>query len=414
MCEYKASIEKICKYSFNFTNIDTVFIDSSSNIQFEYGHTQVPEPLKPYWREMADLLDIHSYNSDATALVHLTSYQTNFISAKVCSGSEYLGSIILGPYLSEEPNMQMIENIIFENKLPISLKNIIKQYYLSLPLISTYKARLIAESLSNSMLNLHSMSSNIVNIGSKAYCSQTEYGIPPETVRQNSELSIELIEQRYIKENEFLHAVEMGDIEKLNEITEEWSSSYRDMPDRVPNDPLRSRKNLAFVFNTLLRKAAEKGGLPPVDIHSLSEKFAVQIEQTTTLQQLAELLSKIRLDYCNAVRKLSLKNYSYLIRKAIQYIRKNLDVDLNLETISNAIDCNLYELSRQFKKETGHNISEYINIQRINEAVYIMENQNISLTDIAYMVGFNDVTYFTKVFKKVKGMPPSEYRKLRK
>jgi two-component system response regulator YesN len=38
-----------------------------------------------------------------------------------------------------------------------------------------------------------------------------------------------------------------------------------------------------------------------------------------------------------------------------------------------------------------------------------MENQKISLTDIAYMVGFNEVTYFTKVFKKLKGITPSEY-----
>jgi hypothetical protein len=49
MLEYKDAIEKICKYTFNFTNIDTMFIDSESNIQLEYGYTQVPETLKPYY-----------------------------------------------------------------------------------------------------------------------------------------------------------------------------------------------------------------------------------------------------------------------------------------------------------------------------------------------------------------------------
>ena len=39
----------------------------------------------------------------------------------------------------------------------------------------------------------------------------------------------------------------------------------------------------------------------------------------------------------------------------------------------------------------------------------MMENRNLSITDIAYMTGFNDVNYFTKVFKKYKGMTPSAY-----
>jgi two-component system response regulator YesN len=411
MSEYKTSIEKICEYSFTFTNIDTFFIDSSSNIQLEYGYTQVPEPLKPYWRKVANLLDLHDYNSNEDAVIHLTSYMTSFISVKVSSGSEYLGSIVVGPYLSEEPNILMIENIIFQNKLSISLKNIIQQYYFSLPLISTYKAKLIAESLSHSILNLHSMRSNGINIGDKKYGAQTDYMFSPDTIMQNTKESLELIEQRYMKENEMLHAVEIGDIDKLQQISKEGASLFRNIPNRVPNDPLRSGKNLAVVLNTLFRKAAERGGLHPIDLHSLSEKYAVQVEQTTNLHQLAEMLKKMRFDYCDAVRKLSLKNFNYLTQKAIEFIKKNLDGDLSLEAISSSIDVSLYELSRQFKKETGHNITEYINILRINEAIYIMQNQSISITDIAYMVGFNDVTYFTKVFKKIKGIPPSEYRK---
>jgi two-component system, response regulator YesN len=159
------------------------------------------------------------------------------------------------------------------------------------------------------------------------------------------------------------------------------------------------------------RKAAEKGGLHPMDIHSMSGKYAVQIEQTTSTKHLTELINRLPLDYCKAVKKLSLKNFNYLTQKAIEYIRKNLDGELSLEAISKAIDVNPHVLSRQFKKETGQNITEYINMQRINEAVYIMENQDISITDVAYMVGFNDINYFSKVFKKLKGMTPSEYRK---
>ena len=183
------------------------------------------------------------------------------------------------------------------------------------------------------------------------------------------------------------------------------------IPDRIPNDPLRSEKNLGITLNTSLRIAVERGGLHPLYIHSISEKFAIQIEKTTSIHQLAELQKIMLREYCEAVRKYSLKNYSFLIRKAIEYIRFHLEQELNLETISAAIHCSTFELSRKFKKETGQTLTDYINTLRINEAIYIMENRNFTITDIAYMVGFNDVNYFTKVFKKIKGMTPSAYRK---
>ncbi|GFZ33128.1 hypothetical protein CSC2_36540 [Clostridium zeae] len=411
MPEYLSSIEKICKFTLNLTNMDVTFIDTSSNVLFEYGHTQVPQILRPYWKNVNEILSLHDYNSDEDALLHSTSYMTNFISVKVCSNNKYLGNIIVGPYLIEEPNILMIENIIFENKLSISLKNTIKQYYLSLPLISTYKAKIIAESLSYSALNIQFIESHSVGIGDRKYSFQTVTPISQDTLKKTTEQSIDYIEQIYKNENELLHAVETGNIEKIEEIFEKSSITSRDLQDRVPNDPLRTGKNLAFVLNTILRKAAEKGGLHPMDIHSMSGKYAVQIEQTTTSNQLSELIVKMPSEYCKAVKKLSLKNFNYLTQKAIEYIRINLDGDLSLEAISSALDISPTMLSRQFKKETKHNITEYINAQRINEAVYIMENQNISVTDIAYMVGFNDLNYFTKVFKKLKGMTPSEYRK---
>lgn len=414
MDEYKTTIEKICKFTFNFTNIGTMFIDSSSNTQYEIGHIQLPVHLEPHLPKVKEMLNLNDYDHNQNALTHLTSYMTSFISVKVCSGNEYLGSIVVGPYLTEEPKILMIENIIFENKLSISLKNVLKQYYLSLPLISSYKAKFLAEAISYSVLNLQTMTAHDINIGERKYITNIEPYFSPNTVRINTEQPINLVEKIYSAENEFLHMIETGNTEKLLKAIEETNTLSRGFLNRIPNDPLRSQKNLFIVLNTLARKAAEKGGLHPMYVHSLSEKYAIQIERVSSLQQFWELYKKMILDYSNAVRKLSLKNFGYITQKAIEYIRKNLDGDLGLESVSNAIGVSLYELSRQFKKETGHNITEYINIQRINEAIYLMENQNISITDIAYMIGYNDITYFSKVFKKLKGMPPSEYRKTHK
>ncbi|MBV7509186.1 helix-turn-helix domain-containing protein [Bacillus sp. sid0103] len=405
-------IEEICKFAFSFSTIDTIFIDPLSQIKSEYGHNQVPEPLKESFGNIHSLLNLHDLTSELDVIFHSSSYKINFISAKLYRQEDYMGSIVVGPFLFEEPTYRMIHDILFSNKFSISLSHIMEQFYLSLPLISSYKAKTIAEFLAYlaSNFNRADTASRKKKIGSINYSLQSEYPTIPDTIKMKSKPSISAIEERYRTQNELMSSVETGNKAKVEKIMNEDMYFFGKIPDRIPNDPLRSRKNLAFVTNTLLRISAERGGLHPVYIDSISEKFAIQIEKTSTIQQLVDLQMKMCFDYCDAVKKLSLKNFNRLIRKAIEFIRLNLDHDLRLDTIATAVQASSYELSRQFKKETGKSITEYINQQRINEAIKIMENENLSITDIASLVGFNDVNYFTKVFKKMNGITPSEYR----
>ena len=408
----RMKIEKISKFAFNFSNIDTIFINAQSHKEWEFGYNQVPEPLMDYFGDIQNLLNLQDNVSDQLVLFHSTSFKLNFISAKLYEQKDYIGTILVGPYLLEEPAYHMIHDVLFDNKVSISLSHIVEQYYLSLPLISTYRAITIAEFLAFLALNFEH--NNFVSeksvIGRIDYDFQMKNPIIPDTLNLKNKPSVSAIEERYRTQNEIMSAVENGNRAKLEKIINEELFSFGKLPDRIPNDPLRSRKNLAFVTNTLLRISAERGGLHPVYIDSISEKYAIHIEKTSTIQQLSDLQMKMYFEYCDAVKKLSLKQFNRLIRNAIEFIRLNLDQDLRLETIAGAINASRYELSRQFKKETGKSITEYINEMRINEAIKIMESENLTITDIAQLVGFNDVNYFTKVFKKVFGMTPSKYR----
>lgn len=383
-----------------------------SKIKLEFAQNSVPDQLQPYIGHTNLVLQLNETPSVQDVLFHSLSLRLNYISSRLYDdGHKCLGFIIVGPYLLEEPTALMIQDVLFENNLPISLKHILTQYYLSLPAISAYKAETLAEFLAYNSKMLNTIHSQTIEVGKIHYDFQTDFVLPHDNMKETTELSSALIEKRYDIENELMAAVANGDKDKAEKLMKEDSSSISRIPDRIPDNPLRSRKNMAYTYNTILRKAAQKGGLYPVYIHSLSEKYAIQIEKCTSIQQLIDLESKMLDDYCDTVKRLSLKNYNYIIRKAIEFIRTNLDQDLTLNIISNAIQSSSFELSRKFKRETGQSITDYINKQRINEAVNIMENKNLLVTDIAQMVGYNDVNYFTKVFKKIKGMTPSEYRK---
>lgn len=414
MIPYKNEIDKICSFIFTFTNIDTIFIDYLSNVKTEYGYNNVPEALKIYFRNINEILKLSESNLKQNVIFHSSSLRTNFVAAKIHDGDKYLGSIVVGPYLLEEPTSEMIQNVLLENKISISLRHVVKQYYQSLPLIGTYKAKMLAEMLAFGASNLKSICAQTLNIAEIKYDFHTKSTITSDTIKQSTETSMALIEERYSKESTLMSAIENGDLRSLDKYLKEDLPLFSKIPDRVPNDPLRSRKNLSFVWNTLLRVAARRGGVHPVTLHAISQKFAIQIEKISTISELLELQNKMALSYCDTVKKLSLKNYEYIVREAIEYLRVNLDQDISLEDISRSIKISPYELSRKFKRETGFTITEYINKLRINEALQLLENENMSVTDISQMIGFNDANYFTKVFKKLYGITPSEYRKNKK
>lgn len=404
-------LQKLLTFTYHYSRLDTVFMQSGKQIIWEYGHIQVPEPLKGHFDLLRAELQLQSSISPSPILIHNTSYKLRFISSNIYNNDRYLGSIVIGPYLLEDPAALVMQDILFDNHLSIWLLPILEQYYLSLPLIDNQQVNHISEFLAYLTENSQFTSQFNATYEHIYYNFQSQNLLLSETVKDKTDLSPAVIEARYQNENQLISAIEHGDKQQLDKLLTDVVNFNNSIPDRFPTDPLRSRKNLTFVTNTLLRKAAEKGGVHPVYIDSISEKFSIQIERTASVQQLFELQLKMYYEYCDMVKELSLRPYSPSIRKAIEYIRLHLDEELSLESIAEAINISMYALSRLFKQETGQSIIQYINEQRIHAAVELLENHNLTITDISQMVGYSDVNYFIKIFKKINGSTPNQFRK---
>jgi YesN/AraC family two-component response regulator len=101
----------------------------------------------------------------------------------------------------------------------------------------------------------------------------------------------------------------------------------------------------------------------------------------------------------------------WLIQQAVEYIEQFYNTDIKLTHISNLFFVNAQYLSRLFSKNMGVTFVEYIHLTRIKEAKKLLMETNNKIIDIAYKVGFNNVTYFNLVFKKNTGLTPFEFRK---
>ena len=115
------------------------------------------------------------------------------------------------------------------------------------------------------------------------------------------------------------------------------------------------------------------------------------------------------LQYCDLVKSFSTSKYSPVVGKCIDYIKINFYNKISLNTISNEIGISPSHLSRSFKKETNLTITEFINKVKIEEAKFLIKQNELSITDIALKVGFENHNYFCSVFKKLTSYTPKEY-----
>ena len=95
----------------------------------------------------------------------------------------------------------------------------------------------------------------------------------------------------------------------------------------------------------------------------------------------------------------------------INFVEENYAHDSSLRALSEATSHHYVYLSRYFKSYTGISFIDYVNSYRVNEACYLIENSHGSILEIAYECGFDSLRNFNRVFKKIKGLTPTEYKK---
>ncbi len=104
-------------------------------------------------------------------------------------------------------------------------------------------------------------------------------------------------------------------------------------------------------------------------------------------------------------------NYSTeKIKEVISYIYNNFQTPLSLDEISRQAKMSKYYLCREFKSMTSNTIFEFINVVRCREAKRKIR-QGLTVSEAAFSVGFDSLSYFTKKFKEINGKLPSEYKK---
>ena len=100
----------------------------------------------------------------------------------------------------------------------------------------------------------------------------------------------------------------------------------------------------------------------------------------------------------------------YNMTVLLDYLRENYNREISVNDAAKMVSLSPNHFCKVFKKVTGKTLIEYLHLLRINEAERLLIETDLPVTEIAEKIGFGSITYFGRVFKKIKNMPPSVRR----
>ena len=126
---------------------------------------------------------------------------------------------------------------------------------------------------------------------------------------------------------------------------------------------------------------------------------------------LSHLVENYRTESLSDGRMISEKNKASRVGEIVRYMTDHCHERITTATVAEHFHIDEHYLCRLFKSQMGKPLMRYLNEYRVEKACALLENTDYSVTDAALAVGFDDVSYFSRIFKKETGLTPREYKK---
>ncbi len=172
-------------------------------------------------------------------------------------------------------------------------------------------------------------------------------------------------------------------------------------------EPVKAR---LYDLLVLVSRTAIENGADGEQTLELLYQYRRQMQGMQTVDALCLWLSKVLNQFMDNLFGFPSAKHANVIHRCIQYIGTHYKERITLEETAQRVYLSPPYLSRIFREETGMSFNEYLNQVRVNQAKELLQNRSLSVMDVAYLVGYEDQSYFTKVFKRSTGLLPRAYR----
>ncbi len=160
----------------------------------------------------------------------------------------------------------------------------------------------------------------------------------------------------------------------------------------------------------LLSRSAIDAGAGIQDILFFNEKNIKQIEDIASVEDLSVWVRGMIHRFIQYSFDFTIVKHSDTMHKIMQFVKANCEKKITLDDVAAHVHLSRSYVSSMFKEEIGESLFSYINRVRIEKSKILLQNDSVSIADIGGICGFEDQSYFTKVFKNLVGVSPKKYR----
>ncbi len=314
------------------------------------------------------------------------------------------GSVLVGPFLMDEPDSLLILDIAQRYSIPTG--SLLELYETSnqIPIVQPPKVTQISRLLYFLLSNLVTDSRDQLMANQHKLSQQAKISESIQMYKTSG--CIDEVSYPYEKEKALITKVKTGNVQEANGILNDLLG-YVLFSEGSSLDTVKSR---SIELCSLLSRASIEGGAPTNKILVLNNMFLKSLMDINSLDNLCMKLQECVETFSESMFIQSPTKNNDIIQKAASYIAKNFSNQLTLEEVANYVHLNPAYFSTMFKQSTGSSFKEHLNMVRIEESKRLLANTDYAIIDIATATGFEDQSYFSKVFKKYTGLTPKQYR----
>jgi YSIRK-targeted surface antigen transcriptional regulator len=398
-------IKSKCELITNTFDLATFFVPNEAEVSYEYLHNRILNPL--YNNEEKSSLNILQFDSSksySAPIIRKTAFFEKFITISVTDNDQFLGNLIIGPSITNTITDENINGLINDAQAFFKREDIFN-YYNSVPAFPLDKLISISVMI-NYLLNGELINTDTVLINNKEVITPAE---------NNERLLIDNFRnansqpfQDRLFEKQILSIVKEGRVDALENpvfVNEEGNASAFSK-----TSYLRSLKTHIVTLITLVARAAIDGGLNAEKAFRLNERYIQRLERINDVDEVKKMAKEMLFTFTTEVKQIQHERYSKTISMCIDYVVRHLYTDFAHEDIAEYVHLSPKYLSVLFKKEVGMSLTDYIRLKRIEEAKKLLKHSQTPIPEICSYLNFYDQSYFTKVFKKLVGVTPKQYR----
>jgi AraC-like DNA-binding protein/ligand-binding sensor protein len=326
-----------------------------------------------------------------------------FFTVPIINEFIFKGCMVCGPMLLDYPDESLVDGILDHNKIPLCMREKVVKYLGNIPVVQASRVKYLSKNLY--ILTEYFMNEEkvILQERKEKNYQQSKIGeIIQEIKANNHEIAI----YPYEKEKELITKVKNGDIIGAKAILNDILGII--FFNSGGNIEIIKARTLELCI--LLSRASIEGGAALDKTFVLNYEFTYKLSKINNIEDLSYWTMKVLDKFGENVFNLEQHKNANIIKRSLNYINDNYMLNITLDSVAKYVYLNTSYFSTLFKKEIGTGFADYLNRVRIEQSKQLLKNRNNSILDVALAVGFEDQSYYSKVFKKFTGITPKMYK----